>query len=361
MNVPKTRHKHAAGLIYGPEGQHLDHVAVICCLMEIPLIVTDLDIFDLARKYYPHLEVVHLEYVHVAMQVVQDFDLIFSALPRPLIEDIFFFAERFCHKQIQSIWCPHGNSDKGYLAPFMEGLSKETVALVYGNKMIDFLKDKGSFAQLKAHVLLSNFRYTFYKREKAFYEALVSREILDKLPPDQKVVLYAPTWEDSEKSSSFFRACPELIERLPKGYNLIIKPHPHLLAQVKTEQLMWKYEERRNVLFLKQFPPIYPLLNVVDIYIGDMSSIGYDFLAFDRPLFFLNQNERDAKRDPGLYLYRCGIEIKPDSYSKIYEIMNYYLPTEADDFSKIRKEVYEYAFGAEKNWDVLRQDILNSY
>ena len=32
---------HCAGLIYGPDLHHLDHLAPICSLMNIPLIVTE--------------------------------------------------------------------------------------------------------------------------------------------------------------------------------------------------------------------------------------------------------------------------------------------------------------------------------
>lgn len=349
----------SAALIYGLEIHHLDHLAVICKLLDIPLIVTEEKIANLAREYYPHLEIKYYEYTIVAESTVKDYDVIFTCLPKALFEEIFFFAQRFLHKKLHTVWVPHGNSDKGHLVPFMEGLNKEEIALVYGQKMIDFLKQKGVLNQLLAHVVIGNLRYTFYLREKKFFEITAAREI--SLPETGTTFLYAPTWMDSEKSSSFFTACPAIINALADLDFLIIKPHPHLFEDPRTEEIIEKYENRKNVLFLKEFPPIFPLLDIVDVYIGDLSSIGYDFLAFNRPMFFLNETKRDAKTDQGLYLFRCGVEILPEQYKDIFKIINIHVPTDKQTFSKVRKEVYNYTFGEDKEWDTVREEILQSF
>jgi teichoic acid glycerol-phosphate primase len=349
--------KKAAGLLYGPEEHHLDHLAVVCLLMEIPLIVTEDTILALAKEFYPRLQVIHWDYSEVAERTNQNYDLVFTALPRVLIEEIFFFSERFLQKRIHSIWCPHGNSDKGHKTPFIEGLKKEEIALIYGNKMLRFIQLKGAFDQLKATIFTGNFRYTFYKKEKEFYKNVLSRIVKET----QKSILYAPTWQDSEKNSSFFSATPILIDLLPEEYSLIIKLHPHLNEDTRTLRILAHYENHPRVQFINHFPPVYPLLDSAEIYIGDMSSIGYDFLAFNKPMFFLNEGERDAKSDPGLYLYRCGVEITPKHYPEIYKLIQYHLPADKEDFSAIRKQVYEDTFGKEKDWKALRLEIENSY
>lgn len=353
------QNRRAAGFIYGPEEHHLDHLAGICILMHIPLIVTDEEIDTLAKKYYPQLELLYYTYSEVSQKVAENYDILFSALPRILIEEIFFLPQRLLNKKLHSIWCPHGNSDKGHKTPFMEGLDKEEIALVYGQKMKDFLQLKGAFDQLKAWVFIGNLRFTFYKKEKSFYQELLAKTL--KVEPTKKIIIYAPTWEDSENSSSFFSATPLLIDNLPKDYSLIIKLHPHLLENPKTEHLMLKYESHPRVQFIKHFPPVYPLLDKCDIYIGDMSSVGYDFLSFDKPMFFLNETGRDAQSDPGLYLYRCGVEIPLTRYDDIYKLIELRIPTDKEDFSKIRKEVYKNTFGEEKKWESLYQEILNTY
>src|SRR3990172_573500 len=352
-----------AALIYGPEEHFIDHLAPLCELMQMPLIVTEEEIALLVDKYYPNVDVLLCDYLVVAQHLVQKFDLIFYSTPRDLFDEVFFFAQKLLNKKLHTIWCPHGNSDKGHQIIFMEALQKEEAALVYGQKMIDFMKKKKVFEQLKAYVVIGNYRYTFFKQNKKLYEQITAKAVLGKLAPAEKRILYAPTWQDCEKSSSFFEATPHLIEQLPEKHNLIIKLHPNLQKQdpLKVEALLEKYRDHPSVLFLTNFPLIFPLLEIIDIYIGDMSSIGYDFLTFDRPMFFLNQNRRDPETDPGLYLFRCGVAIEPQDYSRIYRIIEDFLQFETLDYSRKRKEVYEYTFGKEKDWAQLRQEISKSF
>lgn len=245
----------------------------------------------------------------------------------------------------------------------MEALHREEIALVYGKQMIDFLQRKNVFNQLKKHVITGNYRFAYYLHNQPFYDNLAEREVFRRLPQSEKVLLYAPTWKDSERSSSFFDAAPSMIDNLPDNWNLIVKLHPNLIAQEeqRVASFIERYEGRSNVLFLTDFPPIYPLLNRVDIYIGDMSSVGYDFLAFDRPMFFLNQNTRDPQSDLGLYLFRCGTEIPASKYSQTIQLIQNFLQFELRDFSKIRKEVYDYAFAPEQPLEALRKEITASY
>jgi teichoic acid glycerol-phosphate primase len=354
--------KKIAGLVYGPAQHHLDHLVPICYILGIPLIVTEESFVPLCRKYYPMAEVLYIDYLNIANFLAQNYDIVFYSIPRDTFDEIFFFAQKLLNKRLLTIWCPHGNSDKGNNSYFMEALYKEEVALVYGKKMSDFLIQKGVFEQLKANIEVGNYRYTFYQEHKEFYHQILGQEITHNLPQSKKTILFAPTWLDSEKSTSFFQACPSLIEQLPEDYNLIVKLHPNLKSQAndKVDEILEKYTGNANVLFLTEFPPIYPLLDLVSIYIGDMSSIGYDFLIFEKPMFFLNQNCRDAKKDPGLYLYRCGVEIRPENYCQIYNIIKKHLPSDKIDFSYIRKQTYQYTFANEKSKKDLRQEILNT-
>jgi len=331
--------------------------------MGIPLIVTEEEIADLAKKYYPHLNVFLWNYLEAPQKIVQSAEIVFCCLPRDLFDEIFFFAQKLLAKRVHTIWCPHGNSDKGHSSFFMEALKKEQVALIYGKKMIDFLMKKHVFDQLKAYVLIDNFRYGFFKLHQMFYRQIVQKEISGHLLPGKKNILYAPTWQDYENSSSFFEATDILIKNLPAEYNLIVKIHPNifLTQEARIEVLKEKTHEQKGILILTQFPPIYPLLHDIDIYVGDMSSIGYDFLTFDKPMFFLNQNRRDSKIDPGLYLFRCGVEVLPEQYSEIYQIIAKHIPYDKRDFSEARKEVYRYTFGVEKSLERLREEILKAY
>lgn len=348
----------STGLIYGPHPHHLDHLAPLCILLNIPLIVTEPEIEEQANRYYPQLVTFYIVPANLAERVTRYYQVIFSSLPKDLFDQIFFVSEHLLQKKLLSIWTPHGNSDKGHASYFMEGLVKEKIALVYGQKMIDFFIEKKVYSQLYAAIILGNYRFSFYKEHKTFYDQFMKREILDKLPRANKTILYAPTWNDAEKSSSLQEAWPHLIENLPKNWNLIVKLHPNQLQNShEIEQILYAAEEKNNVCIVQNFPLIYPILNAVDVYLGDMSSIGYDFLSFRKPMFFLNQNKRDPHTDKGGYLFRCGTIIDPDNYCSIFSLIQ----KEQGSFQKTQEEVYSYVFGEERSKKELKEKIISTY
>ncbi len=352
-----------AGLIYGPAPHYIDHLAPLCSILNIPLLVTEEEEENLIRLFYPDVKVHRIPYIEMPDLLVQHFDIVFVCTPRLLFDEIFFFAQKLRNKRVHTIWCPHGNSDKGHRSVFMEGLNKEEVALVYGNKMIDFFKQKEVFHLLKKHVTIGNYRKSYYLKHKAFNDQMLYEKVLKKLPPAEKLLFYAPTWRDAESSSSFFEATSTLIQKLPPKWNLIIKPHPNILMEneEKNRILLETYEAKEHVFFLQDFPPIAPLLNAMDIYIGDLSSIGYDALSWNKPMFFLNQQKRNPQIDQGLYLYQCGIEILPEQYEEIYTIICSSLPQDTDQFGQIRKNIEAYTFGTLKTDQEMKQKIEEAY
>jgi CDP-glycerol glycerophosphotransferase (TagB/SpsB family) len=141
---------------------------------------------------------------------------------------------------------------------------------------------------------------------------------------------------------------------------MIVKLHPRLELDDTANyyRIVGRYEGLPNVLFLKDFPLVFPLLAHADMYIGDMSSVGYDYLPFNKPMFFLNKQKRNAQTDRGLFLFRCGVEILPEDYPQIYSIIEKSLQLDQENFSKIRQEVYEYTFGEERPFSAIKADIL---
>ena len=308
-----------AGFIHGPTEHHLDHIAPLCALLEIPLIVTDEKIDKLARAFYPGLDILYFSYLEAPERVVSSYDTLYTCLPRLLFEEIFFIPQKLLGKIVRTIWVPHGNSDKGRAQPLMEALKDETRALVYGQQMIDFLKQKNVYDHLETCETVGNYRLRYWEKHRSFYDALVPR-------PAGKIILYAPTWNDAEKSTSYFDLLPHLASHAPPGTTLVLRPHPHLP----------RADLPSHIHLVTDFPPVYPWLAIADIYLGDMSSVGYDFLHFRRPMFFLNQNRRT---DP--LLYRCGTVIDPSDYSRIYDIL---AAAHNDPFSKIQEELYATTF-----------------
>lgn len=276
-----------AGFLQGNLEHHLDHLAPFCSLMEWPLIVTDEDIYRLGKLYYPELNLHLVNVLEAPFVITTEFDSILTTLPRPSFDEVFFIAEASLRKRLKTFWIPHGNSDKGNL----EALAFEEVALVYGQKMIDELSHKG--VQIPILMPIGNFRYLYFKKHQKFYEKLMDEKGLKN-----SFVLYAPTWKDGEGSGTF----EEVFDHLSSIDHLVVKPHPNEQDEVR---LIQKKLNARCV-WLDHFPPIYPLLSRTSHLIGDFSSIGYDFLHFNRPLFFVNPLNRS---DAGCFLHQYGTQL----------------------------------------------------
>jgi hypothetical protein len=312
--------------------------------MQIPLVLTDEDLLQKSRLYYPDLELLYWDCLEAPFEVVRSFDILFYSTPRCMFDEVFFIAEATLRKKIKTIWLPHGNSDKGHASPLMEGLKDEETLLVYGPKMVDFLKNKNVLCPT---ISLGNFRLEYYRRHKKFYDSLIQELAL----PSMRTILYAPTWQDGENSTSFFQVAKDLIQQLPSDVLLLIKLHPNLEKDIRILQFVLQNETHPNIHFLSGFTPVYPILERTDLYLGDMSSVGYDFLSFNRPMFFFNPTSRDPS-DPGLYLHRCGLTIQPD------QIFNF-LAQDQSYLTQVREETYAYTFGKQQ-WDLAQQEILQN-
>jgi len=227
-----------AGLIYDDSRHYLDHLGPFCALMNWPLIVCEPVVADLARNYYPDLRVIEtpLRALEIPLWIV-------TCDPQPL------FLAAFPNRTCQTLWLPHGNSDKGWKTPFFEGLGE--IAFVYGQKMVDFMHAQNVFPKT---FRIGNFRWHYFLKHQAFYQKIIP------CPKSGKKILYAPTWEDSENNGSFWSAFPHLADSLPRGSHLLVKLHPNTLRKyaVELEVLMGRYAKRKNILFLSEMLPIYP-------------------------------------------------------------------------------------------------------
>lgn len=318
-----------AGILPGIDLHHLDHLAPLCSLLEIPLVVTDETIFALAQQYYPDLRLLFCSPLEMPLFFLNTFDCALTCLPRPLIDLLFFTGEST--SRVRTIWCPHGNSDKGWKAPLMEGLKEEQLLLTYGNRMRLFLKAKGIVAPTLS---IGNYRLLYYQRHLRFYQTLFP-------PPRRPTLLYAPTWQDLEHSSSLEGVWKYLVQQPLKEFDLLIKPHPHLQTQYCS---LLDYLKNYATI-LEDLPPIYPLLQQIALYMGDMSSVGYDFLFFNRPMLFFNSNRRDIKNDLGLYLMQCGSILSPEEYPMIYSHVSSSL--QKHPYKEIQAKIYRETFDSD--------------
>src|SRR3990167_1570221 len=176
--------------------------------------------------------------------------------------------------------------------------------------MIDFMQREQISPQT---ISVGNFRLEYWLKHRLFYDTLLKETL--SLREARATYLYAPTWDDREGNGSLWKAFPLLASHLPEDCNLIVKIHPNTLSQHQPQIEKWigQYANRPNIYFLTEWPPICPLLNLCDAYIGDMSSIGYDFLYWNRPMFFFNHNNLNS------FLYRCGIPFTPETVASIFD------------------------------------------
>lgn len=348
-----------AGFLFGLDLHYLDHLTPLCHLLDIPIVVTEKVVEEAIKKYYPTVVTYCYPAEKVAMRVLKEFDAIFSCLPSTMVDQIFFMEEHILRKKILSVWIGHGNSDKGKASPFMEALQNEKILLVYGQNMIDFLNNKGVLKKIYRYVTIGNFRYRYYQKMKGFYDGVVNKEILSQFKKKNPIILYAPTWGKNEKSSSMMQALPEILKNLPDHYNLIVKIHPNSLLLYHTfyESLLREYKRSSNILFLNDFPPIYPLLAHVDILIGDFSSINYDFLTFNKPMFFLNTTNTSPDENPELTIHQCGKSILREDFPHIFSIIEKELAHDETLYQEKRKDLYAYTFADISHYDKIQKTI----
>ncbi len=335
--------------------QYLDHLAPLASLLNVPLVVTDEEMERLAREFYPDLKLLFVSERDYAEELVSRFDLLITCLPKPLLDKLLFFASASCNKKIVSIFVPHGQSDKGtggLALPYFEGLRDEQALLVYGPRMIRLLQKKEVLGEDSLFTSVGHYRKLYFDRHRHFYQKLLDEKIGCRLKPAPFSLLYAPTWRDHERGSSAPEALEQMLRQLPEGMNLLVQLHPNLHLQMgpRLAALAALYEEDERRLILEPFPAIYPLCSWASHYVGDTSSIGYDFLARGAPLFFLIP--------PGgpTHLMQAGKTLSRGEYGKIFTQI---LSSHDDPHGPIRERLYREAFAPLPNWEETKQKILN--
>lgn len=294
-----------AGLIVDDSFHYLDHLAPLCALLNWPLIVCEDSIAEQCQTFYPQVTLLRQKFSRLDLP-----PCIVSCDNRRMLS---FLLGPFNPWNGRLIWLPHGLSDKGWKGPFFEALGKEDLLLVYGQHMRNVLAQKKiNLAQAS----IGNFRQKFYHFHHSFYERLLHERF-----GASRFILYAPTWEDSEENGTFWEAFPRLLDAIPPHLYLFIKVHPNTEKQFgpKLERCRGIAERVTNISFLDNFPTIYPLLSRTDVYIGDMSSIGYDFLCFQKPLIFLRRHKTNLLNDQSSFLMQYGKQILIDEIPKMFQ------------------------------------------
>lgn len=342
-----------------PEPHHSDHLVPFCELLDIPLIVTDMSHLQWIEDHYPGVRVQYEDADDLTIEYwMANYDLLF----RTYVWDMHSVwkgaasLEEKYGRQLRTVHCPHGLSDKVY---WYERMRHEDALLIYGDLMEEMIREQGIDRTITSYLKVGNPRWDYYQRHKAFFDKKVEEEVFSHFDQERTTILYAPTWYDSLKVSSFFKGIDWVVKALPEGVNLLVKLHPRLedSEHLETYKIMAEYHDRGDIYFLADYPYVLPLLDRCELYIGDYSSIGYDFLAFNRPMVFLNQMEFSPGSDRRTLLFQCGIPLVPADYPNLSTVLSESLSSGQKQLSSARRVLWERSFaptlGADPLWDYL--------
>ena len=339
---------------------HVDHLAPWCELLDLPLFLCDGPGQRDAARCYPNLKLagVHdvttppgLARMIAAVRALRPGVVLYSHLyDRTALRELFG-AGRGSPRVVH---CPHGFSEKRQ--DYARGITDQDVALLYGRYALDQLVALGVRSLSCAVVLTGNVRHAYYLAHRAFFRRQLDR-LATRDARRRRTILYVPTWNDAVGSSSFYSAFVPLAQNLPHEWRLIVKTHPHQEYEgVEVDRLLAQCRGRDDIHVLRNSPLTFPLLDLADVYVGDMSSLAYDFLVFDRPMFFLNQTAGTIGDARDSRLFRCGTRIDPDRYADIYPIIERALPGDAA-YSGARAELYRYTHAERTGGTALRAEI----
>ena len=124
-----------------------------------------------------------------------------------------------------------------------------------------------------------------------------------------------------------------------------MKPHPFLELRDPAGfyAIAELAEKKPHVFLLSECPLVYPILALADVFLGDFSSVGYDALAFQIPLYFF-PTERPGR------LYQCGQIIDPSK--ELYGQLEKH-----GELREAQRALYHYAFGPERDEESIRLQI----
>jgi len=119
------------------------------------------------------------------------------------------------------------------------------------------------------------------------------------LPRGKKIILYAPTWRDSEDGGASYKIAPPINwtrwkEELTDEYIVMLRTHPYTtrLMNVQFDDFVMNYTE---------YPDVNDLLIAADVLISDYSSINLDYCILGKPMICFGYDYDSYKEIRGFY------------------------------------------------------------
>ncbi len=238
--------------------------------------------YTIIKEDFPDINVSYFELLE---DIIKDMKNKIKAL---ILQDFHYkkFSElrKYSIKFVQIF---HGTSDKSYNTN--KEILKYDLVCLSGKKMLEDFERKG-LNKNKNCIITGN-----PKTDPIFNNEYNRNQEITKLglDPAKKNVLYAPTWLDGMGNSSFKRFGLKIHEYFPSEYQLTIKLHPNIYFYKPrlVELLKEKIKDKKNIVLLENKKRIYdivPILAASDLLITDVSGVSHEYIAFLRPMIFLN-------------------------------------------------------------------------
>ena len=365
--------KKACGILETPHNFFIDHLAPLCSILNIPILSSNVQTKFLFQNYYPDTHFLLKKWS--LSYLLENFStVLYSFVPIPSFRTMILEeqkknpGESIWFNPIKFVYHFHGCSDKGYNSTWIEpdGHFKDLdLLLLYGKRMRAILEDKQLLQLPKETAYVGNYRYIYYQKHRKFFDERVEKDIFSRFTRNKPILFYAPTWEDHENSSSFFHIPINQFRKLAHNFNLVIKLHPNMTYKIngydpsKVLKRIEQISKIPHVLMLPFYPLIYPLLNRSDIFLFDYSSVGYDSLVFNKPLFFINSNQRKLNNKDSL-LFKCGTVIDTTNLDKLHSIIEKASPTVQNRHLSFQKQIVQFAFGEEQTYEKLKKTLFSS-
>lgn len=309
-------------ILPGPRTSFLDHLMPLCHLWNIPLLCTDAWVATCAQTFYPPTQLIMADHESFQQQL-SAFRTFVTVEPCRLHPEALQFGSYLYRGEGKTVAGFHGNPSKFREEYWIERYVDEDTVLVYGQYLIDYFQKKGVWQRLKQTVRIGNVRKTFYEAHKPFFDAAIKPYLFPV--SDKETVLWAPTWSYPDPPSGY----EAILDNVPSDLQLFVKWHPfmHRLYPQEVASLQEHYAAAENIRFLDEVPLIYPLIEKADYYIGDSSSVAFDFLSLDRPVFVCGKQT---------YSWATHVPDKRHLFAAMRQ---------KDTLSEMRQKAYRYVFG----------------
>ncbi|MCF1426227.1 CDP-glycerol glycerophosphotransferase family protein [Lactiplantibacillus plantarum] len=167
-----------------------------------------------------------------------------------------------------------------------------------------------------------------------------------KIPAENLIVLYLPTFRDSNASTFSFSQLGDKEQGLLKRNHISILERHHFADATKAVK-----SDSSNIIEVKENIETQDLLCYADILITDYSSVYVDFALLNRPIIhYLYDEEYYLNNDRGLYTKNFQEEVGGQIVHNLDELLDslitkkYSLSKYSDKRSEINKRFSEYCF-----------------